>query len=213
MQAGARALLQRNGLPGVSSVVPGQSSVDIWYADLVQRAHFKNLIVCGSVWQCPICAAKISERRRVELTTALDKSKALDVALCTFTLHHDRRDKLPDLVDDLLQSHHRLNQGKAWERIKRDYGIVGSIRALEVTHWFNGGIPIYILPSLRAMGLTGKGSAMKCAPAGWCLWKNTAGALMTNTGSTCRVGAATWRGTLQSLDMNRPDHCGRSNTS
>jgi len=142
MQAGARALLPEERVAWcLRRVVPGRSSVDVWYADLVKRAHYKNLEVCGSVWQCPICASKISERRRVELTQALDKSKALDVALCTFTLHHDRRDKLPDLVADLLQSHHRLNQGKAWERIKRDYNIVGSIRALEVTHWLNGWHP------------------------------------------------------------------------
>lgn len=142
MQAGARALLPDERVAWcLRRVVPGHSSVDVWFADLVQRAHYKNLIVCGSVWQCPICAAKISERRRVELTTALDRSKDLDVALCTFTLHHDRRDKLPDLVTDLLQSHHRLNQGKAWQRIKSDYGIVGSIRALEVTHWINGWHP------------------------------------------------------------------------
>lgn len=139
LQAGARALLPDERVAWcLRRVVPGQTSVDIWYADLVQRAHYKNLIVCGSVWTCPICASKISERRRVELTQALDKSKELDVALCTFTMHHDRRDKLDELLPDLLKSYHRLNQGKAWERIKGDYGIVGSIRALEVTHWING---------------------------------------------------------------------------
>ncbi|HEI9846931.1 TPA: hypothetical protein SLN72_003958, partial [Morganella morganii] len=35
------------------------------------KAFFSGLQVCASVWACPVCAAKISERRRAELVTAV----------------------------------------------------------------------------------------------------------------------------------------------
>src|SRR5260370_40243977 len=43
------------------------TTVDVLYSPSRQSAHYRGLMVCGSIWVCPICAAKISERRRIEL--------------------------------------------------------------------------------------------------------------------------------------------------
>ncbi|MDF9645043.1 hypothetical protein, partial [Bacillus cereus] len=40
-----------------------------------QKAFYDGLLVCSSVWNCPVCAAKISERRRKELKQAFDLYK------------------------------------------------------------------------------------------------------------------------------------------
>ena len=33
---------------------------------------FSGLVTCGSVWACPVCAAKVQERRREEIALAID---------------------------------------------------------------------------------------------------------------------------------------------
>src|SRR4051794_16390042 len=42
------------------------TTVDVLYSPQHKSAHYGGLMVCGSVWVCPLCAAKISEHRRVE---------------------------------------------------------------------------------------------------------------------------------------------------
>lgn len=42
----------------------------------VCRAHYFGLQACASLWTCPICAAKISECRRVELQEGMAAAKA-----------------------------------------------------------------------------------------------------------------------------------------
>lgn len=60
------------------------------------KAFYKGLLVCGLLWTCPVCAAKISERRRVELAEALDNAKeqGLSVYLLTQTIRHGVGDSL-----------------------------------------------------------------------------------------------------------------------
>ncbi|MEZ1674500.1 hypothetical protein QVM16_33425, partial [Pseudomonas aeruginosa] len=41
------------------------------------KAFFSGLQVCASVWAGPVCAAKISERRRAELVTAVALAKSM----------------------------------------------------------------------------------------------------------------------------------------
>jgi hypothetical protein len=141
LQAAARSLVPHERIKICYRYrVPGKD-VSVWYAELVARAHYKGLMTCGSVWTCPICTAKITERRRIELTEAIEKAKALQVVLATFTMHHDRRDKLPILLDDLLASYRFLKAGRCWAGIEVDYELIGSVRELEPTYWINGWHP------------------------------------------------------------------------
>ena len=115
---------------------------DVWvmYAEEMKRAHYKHLHVCGSVWMCPLCAAKISERRRVELAQAIENSDFC-FALVSETLQHSHEDKLKDSLDALLHARHKLKAGRAWLNFCRDFGIVGTVSALEVTYGVNGHHP------------------------------------------------------------------------
>ena len=119
-------------------LIPGLDSVRVMYSPSVSRAHYKNLIVCGSVWMCPLCGGKISERRRVELSGAID-DKDFRTMLVTFTLQHSWDVPLKSSLDGLMDGLKFLLYHRHWREFVNDYGFVGSVRSLEVTHGFVNG--------------------------------------------------------------------------
>ncbi len=106
-------------------------------------ASFAGLQTCGSVWHCPVCATKISERRREELAAAVGawEDRGGRVLMVTYTIRHKRSDDLAASVDGLLKARRYARSGGAAVRITERFGIAGSIRALEVTHGENGWHP------------------------------------------------------------------------
>ena len=104
------------------------------------KAFFSGLQVCASVWACPVCAAKISERRRAELVTAvaLAKSMGMLVKLLTLTVPHGLGDDLATLLVQIRNAWRRTTTGRAGKDFRKLLGIKGTIRALEVTHGQNG---------------------------------------------------------------------------
>jgi hypothetical protein len=123
--------------------IPVRKSVDVWYSPSVEKAHYKNLQLCGSVWHCPVCAAKISERRREELSVATARWEAQggSVLMLTFTFRHKRGDDLVSILDRFIDAQRRFKAGAAWDRLRERYGWMESVRALEVTHGENGWHP------------------------------------------------------------------------
>jgi hypothetical protein len=102
-----------------------------------------NLQTCASVWACPVCSAKITERRRGEVRTAIDEARGrgLCVVMLTRTVSHKHFETIREVVDLLRRSMNRLSNGKAAQTRARRWGIVGHIRSLEVTHGANGWHP------------------------------------------------------------------------
>lgn len=97
-----------------------------------KRAFYGGgLMICGSVWTCPICAAKITERRKNELMNA-PKIGEFDMFMVTFTLQHDRDDRLKKLHRDLVAGMRRMKQSKGYRKLMRDLAVVGAVRGLEV---------------------------------------------------------------------------------
>ena len=105
-----------------------------------QRAFYSGLQVCASVWACPVCAAKISERRRVELISAIATSKAMGMQayLLTLTVPHGLGDDVAQVVDGIHLAWKKTTNGRAAQNIRQAIGLRGFIRALEVTHGKNG---------------------------------------------------------------------------
>lgn len=135
LQGAARELLSGASIRYcLRRLIPDAEQVEVWRHDETGRAHYKNLCVCGSVWTCAPCSSKISERRRVELKQALDQAEQYSFSMVTFTLSHHKKDKLAPLVDDLLASYRRMTSGKAYQEFAERSGIVGNIKALEVTY-------------------------------------------------------------------------------
>lgn len=111
-------------------------------------AGFAGLETCGSIWHCPVCANKIAAKRREEVGAVIDAHIEAGgaVYMASLTMPHTRFDDLPALLDAVRGSWRRLQAGAPWTRAKARFGIVGTIRALEVTHGGNGWHPhIHVL--------------------------------------------------------------------
>ena len=122
------------------------TKVDIMYNPERQKAHYSNLQRCASVWNCPVCAAQISEVRKVEVKTAIDgyRESGGSVSLLTLTVPHYTSSHLKTLLDRLRIATRRFFNGtrtsKAfWTASSKEH----HIKALEVTHGLNGWHPHY----------------------------------------------------------------------
>ncbi len=107
------------------------------------RAYYSGLMTCGSVWVCPVCAPKIQAVRAFEVRTAIDNWTAQggSVMLLTQTVPHTRRDALEPLLERFTKALMKFKGQRGYERVRKQFQIAGSIRALEVTHGANGWHP------------------------------------------------------------------------
>lgn len=109
-------------------------------------ATFGNVQRCGSVWACPVCSAKISEGRRIELSEGVKNHRATggDVLLLTLTNSHHKGTVLKQLLESQKSALSLFFSGTRQARaIFNDMGRLGHIRSLEVTHGTNGWHPHY----------------------------------------------------------------------
>ena len=113
---------------------------DVVYSTKRERASYQGLQVCASPWVCPVCSAKISERRREEVAQAIAGAQALGlvVYLLTLTFPHGLGDDLGVIVEQALKAYSKLFSGKAGAKLRERIGLDGTIRAMEVTHGENG---------------------------------------------------------------------------
>lgn len=113
------------------------------------NARYSNLITCGSVWACPVCAAKITESRRNELQQAINTwtKQGGKVALMTLTYPHESYDSLSENLDKFAKALMYFKNSRAYKNAfgtpKHEglYQRLGSVRSLEVTHGVNGWHP------------------------------------------------------------------------
>jgi len=125
-----------------------------------KTASYKGLQTCGSVWACSVCAAKISERRRVELKAAIERHLANGggVYLLTLTNPHHFGDQLAELLAGQAKALSYFNGDRASRKVFASMGCIGQIRALETTHGRlrrvnNGWHPHYHIVLFAAAGL------------------------------------------------------------
>lgn len=120
-------------------------NVEIWTSPDRERADFKGVQTCGSVWHCPICSPKISNRRRDEINQALVSWLGPEswrgerhVYLATYTGQHSRetasRGQLDAITRRTAKALSSFKSSTAYKRIREAAGVDGVIRALEVTY-------------------------------------------------------------------------------
>lgn len=99
-------------------------------------ASYGGLQTCGSVWQCPVCAAKISERRRVEVLAAMTAWKAQGgtVNMLTLTCPHQRSDDLAELLVKQAKALNYFWKDRQVKAVLLEMGNIGHIKATETTH-------------------------------------------------------------------------------
>lgn len=97
----------------------------------VKRATYKGLVICGNVWGCPVCGARVSRVRRQEMNTlmAWARAEGLVPVMLTLTARHGRKDRLADLLDSMKNAKRRLRQRDEWRRLP----FRGSVTATEIT--------------------------------------------------------------------------------
>lgn len=108
------------------------------------RARFKGLQSCGSVWHCPICSSRISEYRSAELRFMLDmwQQSGKGVIFVTNTIRHTFDDDLRLLLDALFGVvWNRYTTHRAYKSLRKSLGYLGRVRSVEVTHGKNGWHP------------------------------------------------------------------------
>lgn len=112
------------------------AEVAVMYSPSHKKAHFGGLMVCGSVWTCPPCAAKVSERRKLEVVQATDLHKAQGGGLymVTLTTSHKRTDDLGDWLSRFSDARARMRRQRAYRELVQRMGHLGNVRALEVTY-------------------------------------------------------------------------------
>jgi len=120
-------------------VIPGDKA-RILNAPAYNKSHFAGLRQCGSVWLCPVCAAKIAQRRKAELVAATTAAKAMgwQVSLMTATIPHGLGDDPVAMNKKLLKAWGSMMNNRAGIELKKFLGIEGTVRALETTYGVNG---------------------------------------------------------------------------
>ena len=137
LQSAGKRLLPGHRL-GVcmAGIRPDWQQVEVRQSSESGRCYYSGLMACGSVWACPVCAAKIQKVRSAELRQAIAAAAALglSVAMLTLTIPHTRHDQLSELLEGFTGALGALLRGRKWTKeLRPAYGIAGYVRALEVT--------------------------------------------------------------------------------
>lgn len=117
---------------------PQHQTVEIYQGK--ERAFYGGLVTCGSVWICPVCAGKISEKRRQELSRGVEswKTRGGLVLMITYTVPHYDFQALSEVLTGFTRARKLLMNRKPWKGLKKRIGLMGTVRALEVTYGENG---------------------------------------------------------------------------
>lgn len=137
-----RRFLRWQRLHGVQAMLPDERvskcyrvrvlpNVKVMKVPKMSKSFYGGLCICGGVWACPVCAAKITERRRAELEGA--NEIGLSKFMVTWTLQHKRGDLLADLLDDLAAGLRDVKNSRQYKNLIGDLQIVGTVTGLETT--------------------------------------------------------------------------------
>jgi hypothetical protein len=131
-----RKLLPKSRTNNCLRVRQGNKQVQVLRSIDHGTASYGGLQTCGSVWQCPVCAAKISERRRVEVLAAMTAWKAQGgcVNLLTLTCPHQRGDDLALLLVKQAKALNNFWKDRQVKAVLVEMGNIGHIKATETTH-------------------------------------------------------------------------------
>lgn len=116
-----------------------KAGVDIF--ERLKKFRYSGLTTCGSVWMCPVCAVRVSEERRSELTLAIERNVMLggSCQLWTFTAPHYMGQSLRFLLDAVSKARGKMLNRKSYKAQISFLGLRGTVRALEVTFSYDNG--------------------------------------------------------------------------
>lgn len=103
-------------------------------------AGYGGVAYCSSMWACPVCSAMIRQRRADELERGV--TPFLEAGggglLLTLTIPHDFDDDLDTTFRIVREGWAKVRRNSAAQRAWERAGVVGYIKAVEITHGRNG---------------------------------------------------------------------------
>ena len=136
LQSVARKFLPKSRTDKCLRLRQASKEIQVWQSKEHKTTSYSGLQTCGSVWACPVCSAKIAERRRAEIIAAMAAHKASGgcMNLLTLTAPHQRVDQLGDLLAKQALALKNMFADRTVRKVLAEMGVLGQIRALEVTH-------------------------------------------------------------------------------
>ncbi len=124
-------------------------TIDLFKSPEALRAYYATLQTCGSVWTCPVCAQKISEHRKEEIITLVEKAQAAGkyIYMFTWTLPHYRHESCRTVLDRFNKTTRQMKHQKElkksplfkpWSTLLKKYKNDGYIVNKEVLYGQNG---------------------------------------------------------------------------
>lgn len=121
--------------------------VMIYRAPDGSKARYAGIMTCGSGWTCPVCAVRIGEVRREELSYAnvMHVNAGGRVNLTTMTFPHELDMPLQEVQDKFDKARQKFKNCAAYKAVfdkqKSKTGCIGCVSSLEITHGQNGWHP------------------------------------------------------------------------
>lgn len=106
-------------------------------------AYIAGVATCGSVWACPVCAAKKRTQRALEASRRFQAWERVggSLALLTLTLPHGVGDRCDDLMRLLKCGWRSVFAGRAYRQDRDDFGVAHWFRGWDATYGRNGWHP------------------------------------------------------------------------
>ncbi|ATA90915.1 hypothetical protein CGC56_01250 [Capnocytophaga canimorsus] len=124
------------------------SSVPVVRGKESQKVYYSGLMKCGSVWRCPVCSFKITQRRQLEVFELSNKwlnlhekttGKKGRLSFITLTLRHSKSDLLEVLLKRLSEEFRKFQKTSVYKRIEEENNIRGFVKTLEIKYSFENG--------------------------------------------------------------------------
>lgn len=112
------------------------------------NAAYAGIMTCGSGWTCPVCAVKIGEVRREELSYAnvMHVKAGGRVDLTTMTFPHElNKMTLAETMERFDKARQKFKNSAPYKAVfdkkKSKTGCIGCVTSMEITHGVNGWHP------------------------------------------------------------------------
>lgn len=106
-------------------------------------AYYEGVQTCGSIWLCPVCGAKVRQKRADEIAHGsllhLERGGFLESSM--LTIPHEMGNDLDEDWGVLQAAVNAITRGKAWQTAVKRYSLAGYVRSMEQTHTANGWHP------------------------------------------------------------------------
>jgi hypothetical protein len=116
----------------------GAAGVEVLHSPERRTARYGNVCACGNGWICPVCAARLSQKKADLLRDGLLRSPNIHPALFTFTMQHHRGQSLKECLSAVKGAYRVFQQSRVFHSLARETGLLAGITACEILHGKNG---------------------------------------------------------------------------